>query len=1197
MELRENPIVRRAKILKLRTMKLKEAYAATNIELTKKLLIDVELELSELEAMGLEEVPVADLSFVTDIMTDGKVSVENVNKAISFGTGMSSHSGKQNSDETGEPSFEYEDVKLRFKNFYFDGEIKNWREFWDRLNVQILSRRRLSKITKFSFLIGCLRGKALELVKGLAITEANFDAAIEKLRKRYDNPERLITAYYDELKEIEASDDTSAAAQRGNYDVIQKILKNLESVGISVDQDYLRTIVMCKFSKDTLRGALKEVRKTDGMYTVTDLMTAIDSVLKIEEDIELALKNRPAQKKKLETTGTFVGGASGSHGSANKRRKSSAVSGGGPIRGARKQKECIFCDSSTHNSPECMRFGNLAKRREVLARKGLCYVCTEKHRQSECPNLDVKCSACQKPRHCLATCITHMISISSKLRKEREQRESGEKSSSSTCAQPTSGIAGTFLQTFVCNIQNPKVAHKTLTVRGLLDPGSKKSYINEYLCRKLKIKSSDSNSLLCYHFGSSEAYEIDTHDFRINLLNSENKSRTCTFTSTPCVTGVFRTSPSSSFAEKILPKHLNFADPDIFASDQRPLEILIGGDLYNQFVDLTETKKLNNGLTILHSFFGNIPFGNVDGTSGTTSVFITGSAPAPVINKLNYSNDNSDFADLTDLERLWSLEMIGIKHSELDNEHDKAVEQYRNTVKYKNKRVICCWPWKHLKPNLSSNYRVARARLRSLVSSLSAENIKKYDDIFQDYLAQGILEMAPKETPYLRHYLCHRCIIQKNRIRIVFDGSAVTSSGHCINDLIYKGPPLQRNIIKLLLNFRINPVAITADIEKAFLQVGLNEVDRDVCTLLWLKDLNKPAEPGNIVHYRFARVPFGVNASPFLLNIVINEHLASGTPNQWHLLARECFYVDNLVVSVPDTNSAVELFHSLRNKFGEISMNLRDWGSNDNVFINSLPKQLIDKLDGLISILGMNWDRSKDTFFVKLKSECPSEPTKRNALKFLASIFDPLGLFGPSTLRLKIFLQKCWKKEYDWSERLPSLLEAELGKLRTELLDVTSIPIPRRIWTLDNSKGTISLHIFCDASMMAFACSAYLVYYNADNCQSASTLIFAKVRTAPISPISIPKLELLGVLIGKRVAVFLRESLDLTIHETIIWTDATTVLQWLNTSNVLPLFIHNRISEIKRTPGISIRHTSGKQNPADLATRGESPKELSNNVL
>ncbi len=168
------------------------------------------------------------------------------------------------------------------------------------------------------------------------------------------------------------------------------------------------------------------------------------------------------------------------------------------------------------------------------------------------------------------------------------------------------------------------------------------------------------------------------------------------------------------------------------------------------------------------------------------------------------------------------------------------------------------------------------------------------------------MERAPKETPHLIHYLPHHAVKQKGKIKVVFDGAAITSNGHSINDQIYKGFPLQKDVIKLLLNFRIHPVGITADIEKAILQLGLNEVDRDVCRLLWLKDISKPAEARNITHFRFAKVSFGVNASPFLLNIVINEHLASR--NGWCTLAKECFYVDNLVLSVPDTNSAINIF-------------------------------------------------------------------------------------------------------------------------------------------------------------------------------------------------------------------------------------------------------------------------------------------------
>ncbi len=247
-----------------------------------------------------------------------------------------------------------------------------------------------------------------------------------------------------------------------------------------------------------------------------------------------------------------------------------------------RKKECIYCDAETHNSSDCMRFGTLAKRHLVLLRKGLCFVCTKRHRVADCPDTQAKCPGCQKTGHCLATCITHMIAVSIRLRKERENHAGvgSENPSNPSTSKQLSGTSesGTFLSTFVCRIKNPRVAHDTIEIRGL-QSGSKKSYVNEYLCRRLKIKSSGNNILYCLRFGSSEAYEIDSGEFCISLLNSEDKFRTLNFTSTPCVTGGFWNSPSPSCARSVLPNDLTFADPDIFAMDQRPLEILIGGNL------------------------------------------------------------------------------------------------------------------------------------------------------------------------------------------------------------------------------------------------------------------------------------------------------------------------------------------------------------------------------------------------------------------------------------------------------------------------------------------------------------------------------------------------------------------------------------------------------------------------------------------
>ncbi len=121
----------------------------------------------------------------------------------------------------------------------------------------------------------------------------------------------------------------------------------------------------------------------------------------------------------------------------------------------------------------------------------------------------------------------------------------------------------------------------------------------------------------------------------------------------------------------------------------------------------------------------------------------------------------------------------------------------------------------------------------------------------------------------MTHYLPHRPVVHGSKIRAVYDASARTKSGSSLNDILYKGPAPTEDVVALLLNFRLFDVGVTADIEKAFHQILLNEVDRDVTRFLWVNSLNAAVTPENLVVFRFLKLPFGVNASPFLLNMVI----------------------------------------------------------------------------------------------------------------------------------------------------------------------------------------------------------------------------------------------------------------------------------------------------------------------------------------
>ena len=187
-----------------------------------------------------------------------------------------------------------------------------------------------------------------------------------------------------------------------------------------------------------------------------------------------------------------------------------------------------------------------------------------------------------------------------------------------------------------------------------------------------------------------------------------------------------------------------------------------------------------------------------------------------------------------------------------------------------------------------------------------------------------------------KHYIPHHAVITPDRkttkVRIVYVTSAKAMKGRkSLNECLYHGPVILEDLCGLLLRFRTHKVALTRDIEKAFLQVGLQPTDRDVTRFLWLKDHTKPLTKDNLQIYRFTRVPFEVISSPFLLGATILHHLEQvGTPTSKKIMKH--MYVDNLLTGVNSSKQAKEFYSESKEVFQESSMNLREWGRTQRNF-------------------------------------------------------------------------------------------------------------------------------------------------------------------------------------------------------------------------------------------------------------------------
>ena len=94
------------------------------------------------------------------------------------------------------------------------------------------------------------------------------------------------------------------------------------------------------------------------------------------------------------------------------------------------------------------------------------------------------------------------------------------------------------------------------------------------------------------------------------------------------------------------------------------------------------------------------------------------------------------------------------------------------------------------------------------------------------------------------HYLPHHGVVQRDalttKLRIVFDASSrATKESASLNDCQYSGPALTPTVFKILLRFRDRKIALVWDIEKAFLNISVQEHDRDVLRFLWIDSFEK----------------------------------------------------------------------------------------------------------------------------------------------------------------------------------------------------------------------------------------------------------------------------------------------------------------------------------------------------------------------
>ena len=119
---------------------------------------------------------------------------------------------------------------------------------------------------------------------------------------------------------------------------------------------------------------------------------------------------------------------------------------------------------------------------------------------------------------------------------------------------------------------------------------------------------------------------------------------------------------------------------------------------------------------------------------------------------------------------------------------------------------------------------------------------------------------------------------------------------------------------------------------------------------------------------------------------------------------------------------------------------------------------------------------------------------------------------------MKLFLHNLWSNGQQGDDELSDSLKDEWKTITAKAENRDDIAIPRFI-----GSELLELLCFCDASGKAYATTIYL--RSVKDGKVVVNLVFAKSRVAPKKELSIPRLELLSVLLDCRRLDFFKKHL------------------------------------------------------------------------
>ena len=878
-------------------------------------------------------------------------------------------------------------------------------------------------------------------------------------------------------------------------------------------------------------------------------------------------------------------------------------------KGPSDEKKCVICKHK-HPVAYCPVFKSkhLQDRRKFTWENGLCFNCLKaNHQAKNCPSLK-RClkERCGRSHHTLlhedpqpdsrpSLANNQSSSIQPSTSLPESVRHSSPVSSSlpavqssinQVCAQPQRKV---LLQVLPVQIHSQDNLINTYAV---LDPGSDSTLIRKDLADRLQLVGET-----CQLNINTVGNDVSTQNLhRVSFSLSSKDQLDPVMVHGAWVIDKLNI-PSFKVSKKMATEQwTHLSDVDLPELEGCDVMILIGSDMAHLLVHLEVRQGRWDEPIAVKTPLGWTLFGNVSqGHCGTMNV--------------NFLTSDKESTLQHQIERFWEIDSYASKQvlpeSTLSVEDKRALAILESSTVKEEGHYKTALLWKG-EPVLPNNRAMAVSRLRSAENKLkrNLELADKYQNVMNDYVTKGHAQRMTQEeakvTTSKTWYLPHHAVVNPNKpgkVRVVFD-AASKFDGVSLNDKLLTGPDLLNNLVGILMRFRTGKIGVMADIQQMFHQVKVCEEDRDSLRFLW-RDLNETKKPDE---YKMTVHVFGAVDSPCCANYALQraarDQQGNFSEDAIHAVGRN-FYMNDLLASKQNSDEATGLAKDLIGVLATGGFRLTKWMSNSREVLTSIPSSEVacdtihlDRRElPQERALGVKWYTEQDLLSLEpVKNEFPN--TKRGILSATSSVFDPLGLAAPYVINAKLIIQELWRRQVKWDDELPNDILKKWQSWKEGLKTSRAITIPRWYGFHRDECQNVQLHLFCDASEIAYGAVAY---FRTVTCGHVNvSFIVSKTRLAPIKTLTIPRLELQAAVVATRLKSKILEEIDFEVDETHFWSDSKIVLHYLsNTQRRFSTFVSHRVAEIVSNSDVrEWHHISGAMNVADDCTRGKEIHEL-----